>query len=68
MNRHIRNLFRFVFRNAMGRKVNAKSRQQTPSEYLEFQAEMDERERRAAEAAARKDSEWTPPLPPRRTR
>lgn len=59
MHHHLRNLLRFVFKNTMGRKVNTKSRQLTPTEYIEFQAEMDLRERRAA-VPSRKDSDVTP--------
>jgi hypothetical protein len=58
ISRYLRGLMRAVFRNTMGRRVNAKSRQLTPTEFLAFQDEMDERERRAR--LKRKDSDHTP--------
>lgn len=46
LSHYLRQLMRVVFKNTMGRRVNHKSRQMTPTEYLQFQSEMDERERR----------------------
>lgn len=58
LSRYLRSLVRFVFKNAMGRRLNFKSRQLTPTEYLDFEDEMTERERRSRNT--RKDSDTTP--------
>lgn len=62
ISRYLRVLMRSVFKNTMGRKLNAKSRQLTPTEYLDFEAEMAERERRAR--LKRKDSDDSDVIPP----